>query len=390
MHKLLNVLKTYIDGMATVVRKLVVFFKENKYHFVGWAIFITYETFVVGVGMGKFYGFLNYLISYTANISLFYLHSLVVLPAGLKKNKLNILGVGFMIVLEWCMYFIIITMIMPAFNSFPDFAIKPLSQLTYQNYIETTWRFLYFIGYSWAYFFIRRFRFKNKKNIELEQKSFLETIKKKDLEKELIKSNYAFLRTRVNPHFLFNLLNFLYDETKKSSAEAADVILALSETMQYSLGDFEKNEFVLVSDEIEQAENFIYLNQLQYENKLSVDLNYSNEVVHLEIIPLVLLTVVENMFQHGDLVTSEKKASVDLYIRDGVFYITTINPVGVKGIMEKQWVGLDNVKKRLEFTYREGKLLTYLVSKNQFVVRIKIPLSSLANPVRLGNKTDGN
>lgn len=391
MHNFLNILSACKSCMIGVMYKFVTFFKENKYHFIGWFIFIVYETLAVGFGLGEFDDFIGYLLFYSANISLFYLHSLVVLPSGLKRHKYSILGIGFMIFFEWFIYILICVMIIPVLRSLPKFEIESLSKLTYKDYIRTTWRFLYFIGYSWAYFFIRRFRFKNRKNIELEQKSFLETIKKKDIEKELIKSNYAFLRTRVNPHFLFNLLNFLYDETKKSSVEAADVILALSETMQYRLGAFEKDEFVLIADEIEQVENLIYLNQLQFDNKLQIDFNYSNEVIHLEIIPLVLLTLVENMFNHRELTTTfGKRASIDLFIEEDMFYITTINSLVKERSLENA-VGLNSIRERLTLAYRDFEILNReLDGENQFVVQIKIPLSSLADPVRLGNETDSN
>lgn len=384
MHNFLNILSACKSCMIGVMYKFVAFFKENKYHFIGWFMFIAYETSVVGFALGEFDDFRGYLLFYSANISLFYFHSLIVLPSGLKKYRYGVLGIGFMVFFEWFIYILICDLVIPVLRSLPKFEIESLSKLTYKDYIRTTWRFLYFIGYSWAYFLLRRFRFKNKRNAELEQNRSLEAIKTKDIEKELIQSNYAFLRTKVNPHFLFNLLNFLYDETKKNSAEAADVILALSETLQYRLGAFEKDEFVLISDEIEQIENLIYLNQLQFDNKLQIDFNYSNEVIHLEIIPLVLLTLVENMFNHRELTTTfEKKASIDLFIEEDMFYITTINSLVKERSLENA-AGLNSIRERLTLAYRDFEILNHeLDGENQFIVQIKIPLSSLANPVRL-------
>ncbi|MFC6100156.1 sensor histidine kinase [Olivibacter domesticus] len=357
------------------MNKIFDFLKENKLHFIGWALFMTYEVSVVAVLTGKFGIFGDYVTFYLIHCLTFYIHALIVLPYALSRRKNRIVILCFIIVLE-CISHILIIRSVSLLGLISTRTFDP------KTFAETIWRFLYFVALSTTYYFLRRLDVENRRNMALEKTRFLDIIEKKDMEQELIKSNYAYLRARINPHFLFNLLNFIYQETKTTSIETSKAILGLSEMMQYSLGGLQE-EFILVSDEIEQVENFIYLFQLQFDNKLQIDFNYSKEVMHLEIIPLVLLTLVESLFKNGDLTSLRSKAALNLHVEDDVFHIKTINSIQDNRPEVEYHLGFENIKKRLALAYGNSEFLEYFVDEhNYFVVQIKIPIGVLANPMK--------
>lgn len=367
------------------MNKPLAFFKENKFHFIGWVLFMIYEVsalwFVAGIfsGVGAYFG------GYVVDISLFYIHALIVLPFVSNQHENKFIALCFMLILECILYV------------FSDYAIKLIEVcssglsvqiigvVTHEYYVKITWRFFYILGISWIYFLFRQFYAETNRNNKLERVRYQHIIEMKDLQKDLASANYGYLSAQINPRFLLNLLDVFYKETKDVSKKASKAILVLSEIMHYSLEDLEKKEFVLVSDEIRQVTHLIYLNQLRFDGKLLISFNYSKEVVHLKIIPLVLLTLVENMFKHGDLITLGNKGSIDLYVENNIFYILTENAVNVNKRVEGYNAGLDNINKRLAFAYNNSAELEYFVDMcGYFVARVKIPISSLMNPVRIG------
>jgi two-component system, LytTR family, sensor kinase len=358
------------------------FLKKNKFHFIGWALFIIYEVSIVSIMIGEVGVLRNNVVFYVIYCLTFYIHALIVLPFAMNKSKNRILILCLLMVLE-CIVYVLIVYSVSSLNLIST----KTNTLDSRVYFTKIWRFVYFVAISTTYYFFRQLNLENKQNIELEKIRFLDSIEKKDIEQELTKSNYAYLRARINPHFLFNLLNFLYQETKSSSTEVSNTILILSEMMQYSLGGSQE-EFVLVSDEIEQVENFIYLYQLQFDNKLQIDFSYSKGVMHLEIIPLVLLTLAESLFKNGDLTNLRNKASLNLYVKEDVFYIKTINSMqDNKSELEYQ-SGFDNIKKRLALAYGDSEFFEYFVDEYScFIAQIKISIGVLSNPVKASIKS---
>lgn len=366
------------------MNKLVSFLRKNKYHFIGWSIFLVYEIGGKAFMSGRFEVVGDYILTYIRVILYFYFHALVVLPFALKQeNKIIILCL--LMMLEYFAYIFSVHTLRQIIIHFSGTNFVSTVKLDTYYYAASFWRIIYFAIPASAYYLFREATSKNKQNIDLERKHFFRIMEKRNMEEELVKSDYAYLRAQINPHFLFNLLDFLHDRTRKTSEKAATAIRALSEIMRYSLDYLEKKEFVLVSDEIRQVAHLIYLNQLRFDGKLLISFNYSEEVVHLKIIPLVLLTLVENMFKHGDLITFGNKGSIDLYVENNMFCAQTKNAVNVNKRVEGYNAGLDNINKRLAFAYDNSAELEYSVDMcGYFIAKVKIPISSLMNPVRIG------
>lgn len=361
------------------MNKIFDFLKKNKFHFIGWAAFIAYEASVVGFFTSEFLRPIDYFVPYVLNISLFYVHALIIVPFALNQQKNKIITLMLLLILEVAVYATLLLFVIPAILKTWNIHLVTILKLEFQYYITRIWRLIYFLGLSTTYYLFRRLERENRRNIKLNRMQFINVIERKNAEKELIKSNYNQLRAQINPRLLFKVLTFLHEKTKRTSERASNAILVLSEMMRYSLADLDNKDFVLVSEEAEQVKNLIYLNQLRFDNKIYIDFVYSKEAAEVRIIPLVLLTLVENMFKHGNLSVPENNASINIYVEDKVLQIKTVNSLTSYRNNVGYNSGLENTKKRLEFTYGSTSSLKYVLDNDKkcFIVLVKIPVLSM-------------
>ena len=121
---------------------------------------------------------------------------------------------------------------------------------------------------------------------------------KKDLESQTLQSELKFLKSQINPHFLFNTLNSLYALTLKKSDLAPEIVLKLSEMMRYMLYECNEKE-VPLRKEINYMQNYLELEKLRHGAKMLINLNINGEIKDQKISPLILIPFIENSFKHG-------------------------------------------------------------------------------------------
>jgi two-component system LytT family sensor kinase len=175
------------------------------------------------------------------------------------------------------------------------------------------------------------------------------------LEIEKMQADLKFLKSQVNPHFLHNTLNSFYARSLPLSKELADGILTLSEMMRYALGEtYTADGKVLLKDEIEHLCNFIKMNQFRFRNNLNVQLVVTGQPKGVVMIPFVLITLVENIFKHGELSNAEYPVKICLDIKEGSlrYYSKNRKKHGPKEL--STGIGLDNIEKRLQLAYGDG------------------------------------
>lgn len=172
------------------------------------------------------------------------------------------------------------------------------------------------------------------------------------LEYEKSQANFNFLKAQINPHFLHNTLNFLYAKSLPYSEELSEGILTLSDIMRYALSESNaKHGKVPLNDELEHLGNVIKINQLRFSNKLQVVFQKEGNTDNVQIIPFVLITLVENAFKHGDLTCPEHPITIHLKMNGHQlsFFCSNKKKTGLKEL--STGIGLENIKKRLELTY---------------------------------------
>lgn len=169
---------------------------------------------------------------------------------------------------------------------------------------------------------------------------------------EKLQAEVNFLRSQVNPHFLFNTLNNLYALTLKKSDLAPDMVLKLSEMMEYML--YESNEArVPLEKEISYLQNYIELEKLRYSSHSQVALAVNGPVNGQEIAPLLLLPLVENAFKHGVGKRTENswlRGTINID-KSAVAFTVENSKSDADRQKKKGGIGLANLRKRLELLY---------------------------------------
>ncbi|UPK72129.1 sensor histidine kinase [Chitinophaga filiformis] len=193
------------------------------------------------------------------------------------------------------------------------------------------------------------------------------------LEKQRTEAELSALKHQINPHFLFNSLSFIYGKVIKLNKETADSILILANIMRYALGKSDATDGqVSIMDELEHMKNVVEINQRRHNRQLHIQYEEQIDDQSIRIIPLVLITLVENAFKHGDLHNAAHPLLIKVCTNVNEFSFDIRNKKG-KGIKElSNGVGLQNISQRLSLTY--GHRCSFILQNEEqfFSVSLKI------------------
>ena len=202
-----------------------------------------------------------------------------------------------------------------------------------------------------------------------EQKRILQKIAVEKLQAEV---NY--LRSQVNPHFLFNALNNLYSLTLKKSDAAPDAVLRLSDMMEYMLYDSD-DTFVPLEKEVHYLRNYIELEKIRYDEHADIQLKTEGDMSCIMIAPLMLLPLVENAFKHGASRSAGKSwlhCSVKATKNDLHITVENSRQPDNAGNNTKGGIGLTNLNKRLQLLYPGRHTLDIHAQPHRFYVSLHI------------------
>lgn len=185
----------------------------------------------------------------------------------------------------------------------------------------------------------------------------------------------AYLKSQINPHFLFNTMNNLYGLSLTEPGRAPEVILRLGEMMRYML--YESNEtFVLLSREIDYLNGFIELEKLRYPHEVNVRFTVEGNVNGIYIAPLLLICFVENAFKHGELRSREHMVTINLSTSDQTLYFEIDNRISHHSHDPGGGIGLKNVARRLALLYPDKHTLQIDQTTEQFRAMLRIDLKN--------------
>ncbi|SIT94062.1 sensor histidine kinase [Pontibacter indicus] len=324
--------------------------RRYQFHLVAWGLFVLYEVTVAGIIYGRLSSFGDYALHYSINIALFYLHALVVMPRGLLPIGHRYWLLPSLIVAEVIAYILFTyAMELLAVDLFQVRMTRSLD-LDSAYLLRSAWRAIYFLGFATAYYFLTKYLSERTRVEQIQRQQLLDIIDKQHLQTELIRSQNAFLKAQINPHFLFNTLNYVYNSVRKTSAPAAEAILSLSHMMRYALQSEDEHQQTDLLEEIQQVEHLLHIHRIRQEGRLRILLHYGPNLEGIRFIPLVLITLVENMFKHGDLTGAGEPATITVRYQAGELKIMTVNPC-LDTRARGHRIGLDNIRKRLQHAY---------------------------------------
>ncbi|HUQ96768.1 MAG TPA: histidine kinase [Chitinophagaceae bacterium] len=195
--------------------------------------------------------------------------------------------------------------------------------------------------------------------------------------KERAEAELNFLKSQINPHFLFNSLNAVYFLIDKKNTTARSALHRFSEMLRYQL--YECNgDRIPIEKEILYLKDYVGLQQLRLENT-TVHFDCAPEVQQFSIEPLLLIPFVENSFKHLSHYNKEKENEIKITIKKEQnlmhFAVQNTTEEPEKRASENG-IGLTNVKRRLALLYPAKHTLQVHRTGNRFFIHLQISLAT--------------
>lgn len=193
------------------------------------------------------------------------------------------------------------------------------------------------------------------------------------LESERKEMELQFLKSQLNPHFLFNSLNNIYSLAYQKSDKTADAILKLSEIMRYMI--YESNDsWVSLSKEIEYLQSFIELQKLRFKDGAAVEFTMNGEIDNQQIVPLILISFVENAFKHGIANDPKNPIKINIIANQKILHFSITNKKNKYNKDQMGGVGLNNVERRLQLLYPERYKLNIVNSDTHYTSELMLDI----------------
>ena len=191
-------------------------------------------------------------------------------------------------------------------------------------------------------------------------------------ELQLKKQQLKYLKMQIHPHFLFNTLNTLYGFALKNSEQTPELILKLSNLLDYILYQTNKPSVLLI-DEIRHLQDYISLEQIRFNDTLNLDFDMDLVNRTAQVPPMLLMPFVENSFKHGRLIDGKLKIKLKLSTNGNNIHFQITNS---KNELEtdSDGIGLENIKSRLKLLYNKSYELQIENLESSFKVNLKLPL----------------
>ena len=189
------------------------------------------------------------------------------------------------------------------------------------------------------------------------------------LKDEAIKAELAFLKSQINPHFLYNTLNYIYSLAIPVSDQLANAIVQLSELMRYTLTDSADGKVQLVK-EVTYIETYIDLFKMRFHPYFYVEFNKEGITEYDEITPLILIPFVENAFKHGVLNEPKHPVRINLSVKQNRLIFEVSNKINHAQKDYSSGIGLANIQRRLDLIYADKHDL--LISNNGNTYKITL------------------
>ncbi len=330
------------------------------YHVLGWAGFLIFLLILHNSDLGIVFSLSNELINLVFYAVIVYFNLIYLIPTYLGRGRyFTYLGLLALATLTVTPFKLIVKFIL--FTNYPTLREDLLANLNE-----------YFV----SMFFVAGISTVGKIMADwLRQNQ-----EKRELANQTMQSELRFLKSQINPHFLFNTLNNLYALTLKKSDRAPETVIKLSEIMRYML--YECNEKrVPLRKEINYLENYLELEKLRQPEHVNITFTVAGPVGDQQIAPLLFIPFLENSFKHG-LNSQLRDGFVRIHLEAlpgrAEFEIENSKGAGQPIPPDSQrpsgGIGLANVRRRLELLYPEQYELSIEDRPDTYLVRLQLNL----------------
>ncbi|SFQ26989.1 sensor histidine kinase [Hymenobacter arizonensis] len=317
------------------------------YQFLGWGLLISYDVwwrgFLYTGPASRGHIMLLVVTFWLSLLVLFYYCLLLVFPQGIRRGRWGLLVLGLLgtpVVFAGTRYGLeegLLPLLFGLSNYSPD--------TTLLYYLVDN---LYFLiptvalaAVTWSVQEAFSFREKEREN----QLQFQE------LQQQKTQAELAFLKTQINPHFLYNTLNYIYSLAYPVSEPLAEAVLKLSALMRYMLQESPDGQ-VAVQNEVDYLENYLSIYRLRFENNFFVNFDVRGHLNGQRVAALVLVPFVENAIKHGITDKSDRPVEITLHLRpDNGLTFEVRNHINQHQKDATTGIGLANIRRRLELLY---------------------------------------
>lgn len=208
-------------------------------------------------------------------------------------------------------------------------------------------------------------------------KDYLKTQRRlTEIAQEKAETELKFLKSQVNPHFLFNSLNSIYFLIDKQNTEARKTLLQFSDLLRYQLYDCNADT-IAIETEVSYLQDYIRLQKLRKDSTYEVAVDIQNDIKGFQIVPLLLIPFVENAFKHISHHQHNKNfVHVELSRNNGSFSFCVENSKEnqLQKTLIPGGIGLNNVKRRLELLYPGKHILKIHDKEETFKVQLDLQI----------------
>ncbi|MBD1398642.1 histidine kinase [Pontibacter sp. JH31] len=292
--------------------------------------------------------------------ALFYLNALVLVPRFFGKGRYGLYALSLLALL---------VAFTPVHYLLEVILLKYFNWATYGREITMVWIFqsvlrgsLMYILLGIAYGYVVDY-FKTQEE-------------KKELEKAKMATELAFLKSQINPHFLFNTINDIYSLTYQKSDLAPEALLKLSALLRYMLRESEADK-VLLSKEVAYLEDVIDLQRIGLKGHAFIEFEKEGATDQKLISPLVLIAFVENAFKHGVCDDPNHPIHINLAVEGNTLLFKVLNWKNNDQKDRTGGIGLVNVRRRLELLYPDCYTLEITDEPHTFKVELALQLNAM-------------
>ncbi len=199
-----------------------------------------------------------------------------------------------------------------------------------------------------------------------------------EVEKERISTELNFLRSQINPHFLFNIMNTIYFQIDKGNTQARASVEKLSEMLRYQLYECTTDK-IDIAKETDYIQNYITMQSLRMEQGTDIQLAMDDTLSGFFIAPLLLLPVIENAFKHisNDRDAAKNKIHISMRHHDNEALLVNVcntfdTAAKEQHLLQSGGLGMQNLQRRLALIYPGRHEFSVQKKDNIFETILKI------------------
>ncbi len=332
-------------------------------HIMFWCVVLLFFTYFFGAGSKNYYDTLLFsLFLMPITIATTYVSIYKLIPDYLIPKRYFLFVLYSLYTLVISTYLIMVSIFFSLIY-IAQFEFSAMNPLTKNILLITT--VVYLVIFIVSAFKLLKLNVKQTEKTILLERKYLET------QLQLKAQELIYLKKQIHPHFLFNTLNTIYGFSLKKADETPEMILKLSNLLDYLLYQSDK-PFVSLKEEINHIKDYVALEKMRFHDTLQVSIREEFITDEQKIAPMLLIPFVENAFKHGQIIHGILKIDISISLENETIFFTIINSINENGITD-DGIGLKNIKKRLELVYRNTYQLTVENKTEFFKVGLSIP-----------------